>query len=49
VNKLDGSLPPELGTGWGQVEVVDLGENSLSGPLPALFGRLPNLKELMLE
>jgi hypothetical protein len=49
VNKLDGTLPSELGSGWGQVESIDLGENRLSGPLPAFLGRLPRLQELLLE
>ena len=48
-NFLRGFLPESLGTTEAHVEYFDVSNNSISGTLPAAFGRLPKLQVLYLR
>ncbi|KAF7089496.1 hypothetical protein CFC21_092458 [Triticum aestivum] len=48
-NKLQGHIPPELFLSLRSLEVLNLGQNRLTGSIPSSVGGLVNLKLLVLE
>jgi hypothetical protein len=48
-NALTGTLAPELGAKWPQMEDLSLQRNQFTGPLPAQWASMGNLKRLLLQ
>ena len=48
-NKLKGMIPSSLGDSLHRLQFLNLGDNRLTGPVPASFVSLTNLKQLSLH
>ena len=48
-NALTGTLDPGLGRGWPLMEVLELSDNQLRGPLPPSFAAMNRLQMLDLK
>lgn len=47
-NRLTSTLPPAYGDGWAAMRDLQLGNNSLEGPLPKEWARMARLETLYL-
>lgn len=49
LNHLTGTLPPQYGPAWRNMELLLIGANDLEGPLPDEWGALGNAKKISIE